>query len=100
MSQFEKLVIIDGKRFKQEMDLDDDTAYYRDGRGNLLMKIDSSGYCTDIDGKPCGRFRMNWPAETWRYESEDEKIIIDTPHKLLFDNAEPMVIAKLFADKL
>lgn len=99
MSLYEKLLYVDGKRLTQAMDLDTDTAYYRDGRGFLLMQIDSSGNCSDADGKPLGKFSMRWPAETWYYTSEDGTVI-ETQYKLLFEKAEPHVIAQLFSDKL
>lgn len=100
MSNYQKVMRVDNHCFLQEMDLSTDTAFYRDIHGKLLMSVDSSGYCTDVDGKPSGKFSMRWPAETWYYESADGTTVIDTDRKMLFDHAEPAVIAKLFADVL
>jgi hypothetical protein len=99
MSLFETTLKINDKRFVQQMDLGTDTAFYRKMNGDLLMSIDSSGYCKDAEEKRCGKFSMRWPAETWYYEAEDGTVI-ETNKKMLFDFAEPEVIAQLFATVL
>jgi hypothetical protein len=99
MSLFATTLRVNDKRFQQQMDLGTDTAFYRKLNNDLLMSIDSSGNCKDAEGNPCGKFSMRWPAGTWYYEAEDGSLI-ETNQKMLFDKAEPEVIAQLFATVL
>lgn len=93
---YQKTCCINGFFFTQKMDLDTDTAIYEDRAGNLLMKVDSNGNATDAQDVACGRFKLDYPASTWSYEAVDGTVI-STPHEQLFDDAEPFVIEKLFA---
>lgn len=95
---YTKHIMKGGVRFVQQMDLSTDTAIYRDMEDNILMTVDSSGYCLDSKGEPFGKFSLNYGGDhTWHYESEDHKVI-QTGCVELFDKAEPFVIAKLFGD--
>jgi hypothetical protein len=97
---FQKIWNVNGKRLIQQMDLNTDTALYRMLDGTLLMEVDSAGNCKDSEGKPFGRFRMNYPDCTWYYEPESEGNRIQSGSKLLFDYTEPVVVAQLFKTQL
>ncbi|QRE00200.1 hypothetical protein [Burkholderia phage BCSR5] len=87
-----------GFAFIQTMNLENDTAYYHSADGKLLMEVDSHGNCKDGEGNPFGRFVLDWRAQHWNYEAVDGTKI-ETPFTKLFDQAEPHVVAKLFASK-
>lgn len=96
---YRETVTINGLHFIQEMDLTTDTAFYRAMSGELLMEVDSSGGCFNAGGNQLGRFHLHWKDNTWYYEAETGEVI-ETSHKLLFDRAEPEVVAKLFPEQL
>jgi hypothetical protein len=92
---FKDVKYVDGFRFTQEMDTRTDTATYRDMGGHVLLTVNSHGRCFGALGLACGAFKLKYPGDVWCYEGEDGQVI-ETNHTLLFEKAEPEVVAKLF----
>lgn len=84
-----------GIQFTQYMDLDDDSAFYHNEKGELLMKVNSSGDATDKDGKLLGHFKMQYPKDTWKFVHEDGREFPVDSWKL-FEVVEPYVVGALF----
>jgi hypothetical protein len=99
---FEKVLTVDGCTFVQKMDLTTDTAFYETLDGKLLMRVDSNADVLDADDNQIGRFNLDFSKgsrPTWYYRSTNG-VLIFTNYELLFDDAEPYVVAKVFREQL